>query len=174
MSFQEKLHEGKIGESYIAKWFQGKGYNVLPVYQIEIQENKGPTLFTSDNTQLICPDILVFKDKRVFWIEAKHKTAFSWHRLTKRWVTGIDIRHYEDYKRVATTLSGWPVYLMFLHKNGGVAKDTPSGMVSPTGLYGGEIMYLSENENHRHDNWGKSGMVYWSTEVLRKFDEYRN
>jgi hypothetical protein len=172
MNFQRQLNVGKIGESYIARWFQNRGYNILPVYQIEIHENKGPTLLTCNDIQLICPDMLVFKENKVFWIEAKHKTAFSWHRKTNKWVTGIDLRHYEDYKKVAMNLSGWPVYLMFLHKAGGIAKDTPDGMISPTGLYGGEIMYLSENENHRHDNWGKSGMVYWSTEVLKKFDDY--
>lgn len=166
MLFTDSLSIGKIGESYIAKWFQTRGYNILPVYEIEHNHGKGPQLFTSNNTGLICPDMLVFKQDKIFWIEAKHKTAFSWHRKTQRWVTGIDLRHYFDYLEIANSLIGWPVYLMFLHKKG-TAKDTPEGMESPSGLFGEDINFLSKNENHRHHNWGKSGMVYWSTEVLK-------
>jgi len=102
------------------------------------------------------------------WIEAKHKTAFTWHRISKKWVTGIDLNHYRHYQRVATSLSGWPVYLMFLHKTG-IAKDTPVGLISPSGLFGEELNFLSQHENHRHQNWGKHGMVYWSSEILKKY-----
>ena len=28
------------------------------------------------------------------------RTAFSWHRLSGRWVTGIDLRHYEHYQEI--------------------------------------------------------------------------
>lgn len=168
-NFEYQLSIGKIGESYIAKWLQEKGCNILPVYEKEIKEGKGPTLFKADETKVICPDMLCFKKDSIFWVEAKHKTAFSWHRKTKRWVTGIDLNHYESYLEIANNLVGWPVVLMFLHKDG-IAKDTPEGMTSPTGLYGGDIKYLSENENHRHVNWGRHGMVYWNVDTLIKFE----
>jgi len=168
MGFKEKLAVGKIGESLIAKWFISKDYNVLPVYEKEINEGKGPVLFSSTLKNLICPDMLVFKDKKVFWIEAKHKSAFSWHRITKEWVTGIDLHHYEDYLEVANTLCGWPVYLLFLHESG-KAKDTPEGMETPTGLFGENLNKLATCEHHRHDNWGKYGMVYWSVSSLKKY-----
>lgn len=168
-NFEYQLQVGKIGESYIAKWLQNKGCNILPVYEKEINEGKGPTLFKADRTTVICPDMLCFKNNSIFWVEAKHKTAFSWHRKTKRWVTGIDLNHYTSYLEVANNLIGWPVVLMFLHKDG-TAKDTPEGMVSPTGLYGGDIRFLSKNENHRHSNWGRHGMVYWNINSLMKFE----
>lgn len=173
MSFDDQLKIGKIGESKIAKWFQGRGYNILPVYEKQINEGKGPILFTSTYKNLICPDMLIFKDKKIFWIEAKHKTAFSWHRITERWVTGIDNRHYNDYLQVATNLSGWPVYLLFLHEIG-IAKDTPAGKISPTGLFGEDINYLKKNINHKSDNWGTSGMVYWWVEKLKKYCDLEN
>jgi len=167
VSFAQQLEVGKIGESQIARWFNRRGFHVLPVYEKEVSEGKGPTLFLSDGSQKISPDLLVFRGSDVYWIEAKHKTAFSWHRKTRRWVTGIDIRHYSEYLEVKRLHPEWDIWLMFLHKNG-TAKDTPNGMVSPSGLFCGELGFLRENENHRHANWGRSGMVYWSSDVLKK------
>lgn len=173
MSFDRQLAVGKIGESLIAKWFQRKGYNVLPVYEKEIQEGKGPVLFTASCANLVCPDMLIFKPgAEVCWIEAKHKSAFSWYRIGSRWVTGIDQNHYSDYQKVADAMD-WKVILMFLHRAGSTAKDTPQGLVSPTGLYGGNIKTLMKCESHRSSNHGRHGMVYWGEQVLQKFAELR-
>ncbi len=150
MSFEAALKQGKIGESAIATYFRNKGYAVLPAYEIEIETGKGPRLYAPDK-ELISPDMLVFRSDKCFWIEAKHKTAFSWHRLTQRWVTGIDLKHYEHYC-VVDESSPWPVWLLFLHR-GGQAKDSPPD--SPAGLFGNTLAYLKDNENHRHQNWGK-------------------
>jgi hypothetical protein len=163
--FSEKLQFGKTGESEIAQWLRGRGLNVLPVYEVAQGQYKGPAIYTADGGDVIATDMLVFKGAKAFWIEAKHKSAFTWHRKTQRWVTGIDKRHYEEYLRIGE-LSDWPVWLLFLHKDG-CAKDTPSGMISPTGLFGGELNYLRENINHTHDNWGNSGMVYWAHDKLK-------
>lgn len=169
MSFEQSLQFGKIGESLIAKWFLRRGYSVLPVYEKEYVENKGPVLFCPENKQYICPDLLVFNEQnKVFWIEAKHKTAFTWHRNTKQWVTGIDIHHYENYLEIAKKNHSWPVYLLFLHGKG-IAKDTPEGMESPAGLFGNTLEHLSKHEHHRHKNWGKNGMVYWSLKHLKRY-----
>lgn len=168
-SFSTQLDYGKAGESTIANFFKGKGYSALPVYEKETGEFKGPTIFAFDTSTIIAPDMLVFNKEKCMWIEAKRKGSFSWHRNTQRWVTGIDLHHYSEYKKV-DELSPWPVWLMFLHEIGPNAKDTPEGMTSPSGLYGNDLNVLSERENHRHANWGKSGMVYWSEESLIKFD----
>lgn len=163
MKFRETFSYGRVGESRIANWFKGRGFSILPVYEIEIEQGKGPRLFTPDE-QLIAPDMLIFRANGTCWIEAKHKTAFSWHRITQKWVTGIDIKHYEDYCNIAQ-YSEWPIWLLFLHE-GGQAKDSPPN--SPSGLFGNSLKYLIENENHRHENWGKGGMVYWSIEHLKQ------
>lgn len=167
-SFASKLRRGKIGEGHIAAWLRRNGYHVLPVYETEMDTGKGPALYQAIGDPLIAPDMLVFKNhERVSWIEAKTKSAFTWHRITKRWVTGIDLHHYEDYIKVAE-VSPWPVYLLFLQMEG-QAKDSPEGC--PTGLYGGELSQLQNHENHRHNNWGKGGMIYWASDVLTKFAE---
>lgn len=160
--FQSQLAAGQAGETAISRWLRQRGYYVMPVYEKEYQTGKGPRLFCPSRT-LIAPDMFAFKgNDKAYWIEAKHKTAFSWHRVSGRWVTGIDLRHYEDYCHVDDN-TPWPVWLMFLHR-GGKAKDSPDQ--SPAGLFGNRLSTLRKRENHRSSKWGATGMVYWSIEVL--------
>lgn len=164
MTFEQSLAFGKTGESAIAEFMKGRGFNVLPVYEKTDKEYKGPAIYMTDGSQLIAPDMLIF-GKKTFWIEAKHKSAFTWHRLSNEWVTGIDAHHYAQYLLVAKN-SDWPVWLLFLH-NKGIAKDTPPEKISPTGLFGEELLKLSENIHHTHKNWGNHGMVYWAHSDLK-------
>jgi len=126
----------------------------------------GPRIFLPAE-QRIAPDFFGWlgQGPEAAWIEAKHKTAFTWHRETERFVTGIDLPNYNDYLAVEDA-SPWPVWLLFLHK-GGIAKDSPR---SPAGLFGHRLDYLREHENHRHANGGRRGMVYWWIETLLEFD----
>jgi len=163
MNFSQARRYGLAGESAIAKWLRGRGFSVLPVYEKIIDTGKGPQLYVPDGT-LIATDLFAFNGSKALWIEAKHKTAFTWHRLTQRWVTGIDLRHYADYCRL-DELSPWPVWLLFLH-DGGQAKDSPPD--SPAGLFGNSLAVLRKHENHQSDNWGKTGMVYWAIDSLIK------
>lgn len=169
MTFEAQLEYGSAGEGRIAKWFRGRDYAVLPAYEKIIDSGKGPRLFTADS-RLVAPDLLVFNADKVFWIEAKRKTAFTWHRKTGRWVTGIDLHHYKDYCTVDAD-TPWPVWLLFLHE-AGQAKDSPAG--SPTGLFGNSIAVLRCCENHRHENWGRHGMVYWAVASLKLIAELRD
>ena len=173
MSFEQSLEVGKIGESRIAAWLNQRGLHVLPVYEKEVREGKGPTLFSAEGEQHICPDLLAFRDGRAYWIEAKHKQAFTWHRITERFVTGIDIKHYEEYQEVQRLHPEWVIWLFFLHKKG-KAKDTPDGLEGPSGLFCAPLKHLQDNENHRSPKYGEKGMVYWSASTLRqvaKLDE---
>lgn len=163
MSFNDSLLIGKTSESRIAKWLNKRGHNVLPVYELSEQKFKGPQLFTPDS-QIIVPDMFVFKGDKAIWVEAKHKSAFTWHRITSRWTTGIDIRVYKEYLKIAEQ-TPFPVWLLFLQL-GGQAKDSPAD--SPTGLFGNELSYLSKYPNHEHENGGKGGMVYWTIEDTEK------
>src|SRR3972149_6947123 len=157
-NFYDHLSFGKAAESLIARYFMRCGYVINPIYEIIINEGKGPQLFTMARS-LVAPDLLITKpDHLTAWIEAKHKTGFTWHRITGRWVTGIDLRHYEDYLRVEE-ITPWPVWLLFLQE-GGQTKDSP--VDSPAGLFGNGLHFLRQNENHRSGKWGKSGMVYWA------------
>lgn len=159
------MEHGIAGESLIARWLLSRGNRILPAYEKILDDRKGPRLYTPIQT-LIAPDLLVFNASRVVWVEAKHKTAFSYHRLTGDWVTGIDLRHYQDYCRVADE-TPWPVWLFFLHEGGyGVGNPTKE---SPSGLFGNALSHLRKYEHHRHEhfNYGRGG-VFWSIDTLRQ------
>ena len=166
-NFHRQLEVGKVGESEIARWLMSKGYNILPVYEIAEGQYKGPAVFSKDGKGIIAPDIFAFSNSDVKWIEAKTKTAFSWHRKTEKWTTGIDKNLFEHYKQIAE-LAPWPVWLLFLQK-GGQAKDSE---VSEAGLFGGSIKFLAKNINHDSDNYGPYGMFYWAQDVLKKIADY--
>jgi hypothetical protein len=164
MSFAQKLETGQIGESEIARYLIGRGWQVLPAYQIEQHTGKGPRLF-GDYGQLISPDMLIFRGESVQWVEAKTKSAFTWYRIKSKWQTGIDRKHWHHYLKV-NMVTPFPTWIMFLHRDG-VAKDTPCGMVSPTGLFGNEIGILERCVDHESENHGHSGMVYWNHQDLK-------
>ena len=160
--FNDMLDWGQAGETVIARWLRSRGNYVLPVYEKVIDSGKGPRLFAPGNGRIVAPDLFVYKTKDAIWVEAKRKTAFSWHRKTKKWVTGIDLHHYNEYCKIDDA-GPFPVWLLFLHE-GGQAKDSPPN--SPAGLFGNKLGALRRCENHRHKNWGKTGMVYWSVDSL--------
>lgn len=178
MKFNESLAIGRVGENAISVWLQSRGHSIFPAYDIEKPQGKGPQLF-SESGALVLPDLLAFKDGKMQWFEAKHKTCFTWHRLTQKWTTGIDIRHYEEYQEVAIKTK-IPVWLLFFHPNSMPSEaDRRYGCPAtcPTGLFGNDLMILRSVENHRSKpldsnrtgfvGHGKSGMVYWSHESLR-------
>ncbi len=171
VTFDEQLRFGKVGEGRIARWLIAKGYSVLPIYEKERETGKGPVLYSADGVA-VAPDMVVYKGAVVKWLEAKTKSSFSWHRISGEWRTGIDLRHYEEYLKVARA-APWELWLLFLHLNPTGAKDTPLELVgkSPVGLFGNALSYLEKHEGHRHPGWGNSGMVYWGHAHLRLLAE---
>jgi hypothetical protein len=171
-SFTDRLKHGLAGESLIARWLLRRGWTILPAYEKFEMNFKGPRLLAADG-DLISPDMLVFRygeRAEVHWIEAKTKTAFTWfrdHGRNPRWQDGIDKRCWMDYLKVSR-LAPWPVWLMFLHGPGGIAKDTPEGMIPPTGLFGNTVANLTLLVDHSSDRFGPTGMVYWNiADLLR-------
>lgn len=165
--FRERLAFGQVGEGLISRWLRRKLHCiVLPAYEIE-KDNKGPRLFMPDNTQLITPDLLAISQQQIVqWIEAKHKSVFTWHRKSQQWVTGIDQKHYKHYLEV-NRATPWKVWLMFLHSEDS-CPDKNDPYPCPTGLFGNALEYLRQNENHRWGQYGNGGMVYWSHDKLQK------
>lgn len=165
MTFQEQLAIGQVGESIIARWCMSRGSSILPVYEKEIDTGKGPRFFTQVG-RFAAPDMFVMPS--MTWVEAKHKTVFSWYRLGGYWCTGIDLNHYADYQRVQEE-SSRPVWLLFLHRSatpdaGDLAHGCPSEC--PAGLFGSTLDHLSQNESHRSNRHGRHGMVYWAHDTL--------
>jgi hypothetical protein len=167
VAFAEKLATGQLGESIIAKWCMSRGNSVLPVYEKEIDTGKGPRFFTPEG-QFVAPDMFVIPS--MHWVEAKHKTVCSWYRIGGYWCTGIDLNHYDGYQHVER-VSRRPVWLLFLHRSSTPdQRDIEHGCPPrcPVGLYGGSLSYLTQHESHRHQNWGRYGMVYWAIDTLSR------
>lgn len=178
MSFQDNLAQGMVAESAIANWVKSRGSSVMPAYQVEKHSGKGPQLFTFRGG-FVAPDMLVFSDHGIQWIESKHKSVFTWHRKTSQWTTGIDLKHYADYLHVAKQTK-LPVWLLFFHRESHPsADDLASGCPKecPTGLFGGELFSLVVKVHHQSPSFdpersgmkghGKSGMVYWAADDMR-------
>ena len=165
MTFDDSLKTGRVAESCIARWMMRRGFAVLPVYELMEQAYKGPQLFSCDG-DFVAPDMLAMKaDSKtpILFVEAKHKSGFTWSRKHARFETGIDYKHYLDYQQVRA-ITGIELWILFLQK-GQAAKDAPQDkQISPRGLFGNEIRRLMQLESHRHEGWGKGGMVYWATD----------
>lgn len=176
--FDRQYERGLIAEGLIAAWLKYRGHAIMPAYQIEQTTGKGPQLFSAEG-EFVAPDILAFTHKGIHWIEAKHKSVFTWHRASGQWTTGVDLRHYVDYLRVSWRTK-FPVWLMFYHRESVPSEidrryDCPSEC--PTGLFGGELFRLVGSESHRAKHFdptrtgmvghGRSGMVYWSVDNLK-------
>jgi uncharacterized protein YodC (DUF2158 family) len=161
MTFAASLATGRVAESAIARWLMVRGFAVLPVYEKAEQEYKGPQLFSCAGA-FIAPDMLALKaGGPTLFVEAKSKSGFTWSRRYQRFETGIDLKHYLDYQAVRCQ-TGLPLWVLFLQKGGAVKDAPPDKPTSPRGLFGNEIGRLMARESHRHDGWGKGGMVYWS------------
>jgi hypothetical protein len=175
--FAEALRVGQVGEGDILRYLNAVGYNVLPAYEPLPGTYRGPQLFVPGGRQLILPDLLIWRvgEAGTFrWVEAKRKTAWTWHRATSEWVTGIDRRVWREYVQIEEA-SGIPVWVMFLQAPGGVAKDTPEGVgEGPEGLFSQSLARLQERVHHEHDRGGPSGMLYWTPEAFRRLCSFED
>lgn len=169
MSFAETLACGLIGESEIAQWLIARHWTVLPAYEVELASGKGLRLYTVEGP-VIAPDMLVFNSQKVLWVECKTKSAFTWYRQTGTFQTGIDLHHWKEYQRVQR-LTPFDIWILFLHRTGQAAKDTPTGKISPSGLFGNTIDALIDKVDHASDRHGSHGMVYWNESALRKITD---
>lgn len=177
-SFAQHFEFGRVGETVITRWLQSHGASVTDAEHIPPHTFPGCTVHPSghmkgphlihENLRLVLPDLLVFFNGGWKWVEAKHKTCFGWHRKTRQWTTGIDLNHYQEYLHI-TRVTGLPVYLMFYHPRAQPdARDIAAGCPpeSPVGLFGGLLSELQLKEDHRHENHGRSGMVYWTPDAF--------
>jgi len=167
-TFQQNFAFGLIGESRISRWLQSRGHMVMPAYEKEIGSGKGPQLYSAIG-DFVLPDMLAFRNGKTLWAEAKHKSVWTWHRVTQHWTTGVCLRHYEHYQHVAQH-TRTPVWLMFWHPKAQPAlSDIRQGSPTacPSGLFGGDLAELVRSESHRSMKWGRHGMVYWARKSLR-------
>lgn len=166
--FQRALAFGQIAETAISRWImKERGGVILPIYDIEYETGKGPRIFSAGGS-LVAPDLLVFSRGKLNWIEAKHKSVFTWYRIKRRWETGIDLRHYHDYLGVREQF-GLPIWLLFLHRvavPSAIDRKYPDCPAAcPVGLFGNDLDIL-KSCGRENSQWAR-GMVYWGLDSLR-------
>jgi hypothetical protein len=165
-TFREKLTFGQIGESLIARYLRLQGWTILPAYEKEIDNGKGPRLFLplwAEDAELITPDLQAIKMQQVKWIEAKHKNMATFFRKKWRWQTGIDKHHYLDYLKVQDRTPTWPIWLLFLQEVPLETNAPPGVEKCPTGLFGCPITqpFADEGSYYNYEKRRSYDMVYW-------------
>lgn len=176
MLFKESLAVGRAGESEVSRFIISHGYRILPAYEIEGGEGKGPRLYRAQGN-LVAPDLLGFRPQasqpnRLCWFEVKTKSVWTWHENGQQCQDGIDRKHWEDYKQVQDDLK-WPVWVLFLHRTAAVQDNAPDWVVPPaSGLYGSTVNRMRVTLDHPSDRYGTSGMVYWNSKDLRLLSPY--
>lgn len=143
---------------------------LLPVYEKEIDTGKGPRLFLPyglPERELIAPDLQGIKHQQVRWFEAKSKNTASYFRKKQRWQTGIDKRHYQDYRRVQD-VSNYPVWLLFLQRDV-IDNNAPADVEPcPTGLFGCPVTQAIADDGWYFRDGKRFDMVYWAIKDLKK------
>lgn len=151
--FQTKLAYGQDGEREIAyKMMQG-GFYVLPLYQFTA--SVAPIIETIKEKHLISPDLICFKDGKVCFVESKRKN--QWVTFTGENETGINLRHYNEYKTLSDE-TGIPLFLTFLQES-----------KEPTGIYFTEIHNEHTRSWNGYGNYSsQTPMVFFTSESLTK------
>lgn len=181
MSFANRLLFGNFDEITIHRWILERGKcHILPVDPKRAGNGCGPRI-KGHEQEIISPDILVVKNRdyrfyagnemQLCWIEVKGKQHFTWYRHTGEWQTGIDIRPYEEYRRVRDTFA-WPLWILFLHHTRNPSlEDIKQGSPAecPAGLFSADLDWLVVHEDHRCEpqEWCPTGMVYWDFAALK-------
>lgn len=173
--FQQALLFGQLGESYIANFMRNRGFHVLPVYEKQVGNYKGPRIFMSYislKKQLIAPDMLIIRDGKGVWLEAKHKSHFTWYGKGQCWTTGINKHCFDDYL-LLQQMTQMDVWLFFLHSDNQTwtqdVRKWNAPPICPTGLFAGRLAVLARQIDHIGD-FGTSGMVYWRDDQLTKLE----
>jgi hypothetical protein len=161
---------GTAGENIVKAWLIKRGCRIISTRDIETRKAWGGPSMESEGFEPVLPDFLVIQPEKLqtLWMEVKRKTRFSWHAISRCWVTGIDEHYLEHYVLVGQS-SKIPVWLFFLHLDSKPSqKDLDDGCPAqcPTGLFAQEILRLAARTHHTSANHGKGGMVYWAPEAF--------
>ena len=159
--FRAQLAAGLKGEDLVKAWLRHDGHLVVSDFGA-MKPYLGPRVY-GPSDMIIQPDLLAIKEEDTppkFWVEVKSKSVFSWHRITAKWTTGVDVSKYDQYLEIINQ-TGWDVLIVFLHFDERSARYGDAPWPCPTGLFWQWLDKLETQENHR---WGN--MVYWAHDTL--------
>ena len=113
-TFEARLSFAKAIERAGEEWLKRRGWLVLSPSDYSGPDDDKPPSLHGAARSFVLPDTLAFRAGRARFVECKWKTAATFHRVTQRWETGIQLRHWEDYRRVRAE-SGVPTWIVWVH-----------------------------------------------------------
>lgn len=111
--FQLNLAYGIEGEREVAEIFIKNGYSILPMFQFK-ELNSAPKIIKQNNTELISPDLILFKNNKTLFVEVKKKNR--WVKNNNILETGCDYRLYTHYLDIVNN-TGINLIMVFNHVN---------------------------------------------------------
>lgn len=158
-AFEAMLQHGEHYEHLLAKLLERRGFRVLGEARFNWKTNGVRDSRTLRATHLY-PDLLVERNGRARWIDAKFKTHADLYRRTQTLVTGIPMRHWLYYKEIALK-TATPVAIAFLHQQENEIRSA----------------YLTDLErciSHQSDKMSRHGMIFFvynQIPVVGRFEE---
>lgn len=123
-----------------------------------VKQDTGAPMLLAYGAEIIAPDMLTWGNGEPLWLEVKDKDNCSWHRITSKWQTGFNERHFHAYlevsRRTRTDVSVW-----FIQRGIG-REDDPRGLPQPRGVYTGRLSKIGSKGRSR------GGMMYWNLNDL--------
>jgi hypothetical protein len=164
---RSKLDYGLAGEEKVTAFLQSRGVSVGQAPEtLSAAFFRGPRV-DFYGVPLVAPDRMAWANGAPAWLEIKRKSRWSWWERGGYPVTGIDLPKYEQYLAIAQ-MGDIPLWVLFVQHNGPMGPGLGPG---PTGLYGQNVLVLAAHENHRHENGGDHGMVYWRESALVRLND---
>lgn len=156
--FEESLEVGRLWEQRIARWLMLKGWLILPVYDYSGNDHKAPKLEAlKKEDSLVLPDLLMFQQQRVQWMEVKYKESAVEYRKTHQMVTGLNLRLWNHYKKVQEE-TGHPVFIAFIHQR---EEEVVGNKLSVLGAGNYQV--------YEGDKMGNGGMIFFPYSELKRW-----
>jgi hypothetical protein len=155
-NFQHQLQYGIEGEKEVAEIFINNGYAILPMFQFK-HLTESPKIIgpSTNNIELISPDLIVFKNNKTLFVEVKKKTR--WVMNNNNLETGFDYRLYRHYLDVVNR-TGIDLIIVFNHVN-----------KPPLGMYYVNIKTEGRMWNGKiKDNYVYKQMYFFNFKDLKK------
>jgi hypothetical protein len=111
--FKENYNTGLKAEKIIGEILEAKKFNFLPLYQFDSNKagNHAPKIYGGAGWS-ICPDFIVWQDKRQIFIEVKYQTNPLKYKNNTEF--SLNKYNYDQYLKIELQ-TGAPVWIVFYY-----------------------------------------------------------
>lgn len=114
--FLTELARSRVYELAFSRWLQQeRKFYTLPVFDFYGTGNGHAPSLEGKQRALTAPDILASNEDGIWsWFEIKLKDYAPIHRISQTRVTGMPLRHWQDYRAIRDITKS-PVWIVFIH-----------------------------------------------------------